>query len=460
MMLVTGCATTVSASSTAPPPPATEPLNTVPASSLHGIHKIQHVIVIVQENRSFDSYFGTYPRADGIPMKHGVPTTCSRDSVTQRCVRPYYDTSMVNRGGPHNVANDRADVNGGRMNGFVGQAVHVHTRKCGTAVLDPSCTINVRHPDVMGYHDYHQIPNYWSYARHYVLQDHFFTSDDGWSDPNHESIVSGWSALCTSPTDPMSCRSSADETGQVIRRPGQPAYPWTDLTWLLYHHGVSWAYYISAGQSPDCADGVMGCKFRPQRATTPSIWNPLPRFTDVLQTHQVNHVQDSSLFFKAARAGRLPAVSWVIPNYAESEHPPASIKRGQAWVTSIINAVMRSKDWRSSAIFLTWDDWGGFYDHVKPPRVDSLGYGIRVPGLVISPYARHSFIDHQVLSPDAYLKFIEDDFLGRQRIDPKTDGRPDSRPDVRENEPILGDIRADFNFHQRPRPPMVLKLHP
>ena len=89
---------------------------------------------------------------------------------------------------------------------------------------------------------------------------------------------------------------------------------------------------------------------------------------------------------------------------------------------------MRSKDWRSSAIFLTWDDWGGFYDHVTPPRVDSLGYGIRVPGLVISPYARQGYIDHQVLSPDAYLKFIEDDFLGRQRIDPKTDGRPDSRP--------------------------------
>jgi phospholipase C len=121
---------------------------------------------------------------------------------------------------------------------------------------------------------------------------------------------------------------------------------------------------------------------------------------------------------------------------------------------------MRSKDWRSSAIFLTWDGWSGFYDHVKPPRVDSLGYGIRVPGLVISPYDRHSFIDHQVLSPDAHLKFIEDDFLGSRRIDPKTDGRPDSRPDVRENEPILGDIRVDFNFHQRPRPPMVPKLHP
>ena len=462
LILVTGCTTAVSASSTSlgPGPPTTEPPDTVPASSLHGIHKIRHVIVIVQENRSFDSYFGTYPGADGIPMKHGVPTTCSWNPVTQQCQRPYYDTSIINSGGPHNVPNSRADINGGQMNGFVEQAVNAHKGTCGKAVLDPSCTIKVRRPDVMGYHDYHQIPNYWSYARHYVLQDHFFADDDGWSEPNHEAMVSGWSARCTSTTDPMSCRSSANRTGQVVRQPGQPAYPWTDLTWLLFHHDVSWAYYISSGAQPDCNTGIMGCHFLPQNAHTPSIWNPLPRFTDVRQTHQVNHVQDSSLFFKAARAGRLPAVSWVIPNYAESEHPPASIARGQAWVTSVINVVMRSKDWRSSAIFLTWDDWGGFYDHVKPPTVDSLGYGLRVPGLVISPYARQGFIDHQVLSPDAYLKFIEDDFLSGQRINPKTDGRPDSRPDVRENQPILGDVRADFNFHQRPRPPMVLKLHP
>ena len=464
LILVTGCSTAVSASSTSPVlgpgPPATGPPDTVPASSLHGIHKIRHVIVIVQENRSFDSYFGTYPGADGIPMKHGVPTTCSWNPTTHQCQRPYYDTSVINSGGPHNVPNSKADINGGQMNGFVGQAVNAHKATCGKAVLDPSCTIKVRRPDVMGYHDYHQIPNYWSYARHYVLQDHFFADDDGWSEPNHEAMVSGWSALCTSTTDPMSCRSSADKTGQVVRRRGQPAYPWTDLTWLLYHQGVSWAYYISSGKQPDCNTGIMGCDFLPQSAHTPSIWNPLPRFTDVRQTHQVNHIQDTKLLFKAARTGRLPAVSWVIPNYAQSEHPPASIARGQAWVTKVINAVMRSKDWKSSAIFLTWDDWGGFYDHVKPPTVDSLGYGLRVPGLVISPYARKGFIDHQVLSPDAYLKFIEDDFLGGQRINPKTDGRPDSRPNVRENQPILGNVRADFNFHQHPRPPMLLKLHP
>jgi phospholipase C len=130
-----------------------------------------------------------------------------------------------------------------------------------------------------------------------------------------------------------------------------------------------------------------------------------------------------------------------------SEHPPALISNGQAWVTNTINAVMRSPQWDSTAIFLTWDDWGGFYDHVVPPHVDENGYGLRVPGLVISPYARRGYIDHQVLSFDAYLKFIEDDFLGGARIDPKTDGRPDPRPDVREKARILGNLGGGLRLH-------------
>jgi phospholipase C len=127
-----------------------------------------------------------------------------------------------------------------------------------------------------------------------------------------------------------------------------------------------------------------------------------------------------------------------------------------AYVSRIINAIMRSRDWNSTAIFLTWDDWGGFYDHVTPPVVDGYGYGFRVPGIVISPYARRRFIDHQRLSFDAFTKFIEDDFLGRGRLDPRTDGRPDPRPDVRENAPGLGNLVRDFNFSQRPRPPLIL----
>ena len=111
---------------------------------------------------------------------------------------------------------------------------------------------------------------------------------------------------------------------------------------------------------------------------------------------------------------------------------------------------MQGPDWNSTAIFLSWDDWGGFYDHVSPPKVDVNGYGLRVPGIVISPFARKGFIDHQTLSHDAYVKFIEDDFLNGERLDPRTDGRPDRRPTVRENVRILGDLRADFDFSSHP----------
>ena len=109
---------------------------------------------------------------------------------------------------------------------------------------------------------------------------------------------------------------------------------------------------------------------------------------------------------------------------------------------------------------LAWDDWGGFYDHVVPPKIDENGYGLRVPSMVISPYAKKGFIDKQLLSFDAYLKFIEDDFLNGARIDPKTDGRPDPRPTVRESVPQLGDLVNDFDFNQRPRPALVLPDHP
>jgi phospholipase C len=121
---------------------------------------------------------------------------------------------------------------------------------------------------------------------------------------------------------------------------------------------------------------------------------------------------------------------------------------------------MNSPDWNSTAIFLAWDDWGGFYDQVVPPGVDVNGFGLRVPGIVISPYAKQGYIDHQTLSFDAYTKFIEDDFLGGQRLDPATDGRPDPRPDVREDNPILGDLTSDFDFSQPPRPPTILPVCP
>src|SRR5205085_2952132 len=140
-------------------------------------------------------------------------------------------------------------------------------------------------------------------------------------------------------------------------------------------------------------------------------------------------------FYAQARKGKLPSVSWIVPNGIVSEHPPALVSKGQSYVTGLINAIMQSPDWNSTAILVSWDDWGGFYDHVVPPVVDSQGYGLRVPGLLVSPYARRGYVDHQILSFDAYLKFIEDRFLHGQRLDPTTDGRPDPRPTVRRNAP-------------------------
>jgi phospholipase C len=121
---------------------------------------------------------------------------------------------------------------------------------------------------------------------------------------------------------------------------------------------------------------------------------------------------------------------------------------------------MRSPAWEETAIFLTWDDWGGFYDHVEPPRIDLNGYGIRVPGIMISPWAKAGSIDSQTLSFDAYLRLIEDLFLGGQRLDPATMSRPDSRPTVRENVPILGDLLNEFDFEQEPLAPLILDPTP
>jgi phospholipase C len=197
-----------------------------------------------------------------------------------------------------------------------------------------------------------------------------------------------------------------------------------------------------------------------QNAKTPGIWNPLPYFDTVRSDGQLSNIQSVDRFYAGAKTGSLPAVSWVVPSGEVSEHPPGPVSFGQSYVTSLVNAVMSSPDWSSTAIFLSWDDWGGFYDHVAPPRVDQNGYGLRVPGIVISPYARAGLIDHQTLSFDAYDKFIEDDFLKGQRLDPGTDGRPDPRPDVRENMNVLGNLASDFDFHQKSRDPVILPVHP
>jgi phospholipase C len=446
----------------------------IKVAPLTGIHKIRHIVIIMQENRSFDSYFGTFPGADGIP-----PGVCEPDPVNGGCVAPFHDPSDLNYGGPHGVSNASADIDSGRMDGFVPQAeagmgcstTNPDCSPCNQPVAGQGQTPQSACIDVMGYHDAREIPNYWTYAEDFVLQDHMFEPDASWSLPAHLYEVSEWSAWCTDPLDPFSCHGAPEwanpdwVSGDVsaITGPSDETahYAWTDITYLLHRQNVSWGYYVLQGSEPDCEnDNAVSCPPIEQAPTTPGIWNPLPDFTDVQQDDQLGNIQALSNFYTAAKNGSLPAVSWIDPNGTVSEHPPALVSEGQTYVTGLINAIMESPDWNSTAIFLSWDDWGGFYDHVVPAVVDAQGYGLRVPGIVISPYAKQGYIDHQILSHDAYNKFIEDDLLGGQRLDPRTDGRPDPRPDVRENNPILGDLRRDFAFNQSPRPPIVLPVHP
>jgi phospholipase C len=447
-------------------PPVTT-VATLPAVPDTGIHKIRHIVVIMQENRSFDSYFGTFPGADGIAVSGAKPAACVPDPLSGRCVRPYHDRNDRNLGGPHGADNATSDIDGGKMDGFVTQQ-QAATAVCRRA-FDPACGGSGGPPDVMGYHNGADIPNYWTYARDFVLQDHMFEPNASWSLPAHLFMVSEWSAYCARAGDPTSCVNALQRPAfppDFLRRiggvsPTAPHYAWTDLTYLLHKYGVSWSYYVFKGSEPDCEDdAAMSCAPVQQGPRTPGIWNPLPYFDTVRQDGQLGNVQSLSDFFAAAKAGTLPAVSWITPNAMVSEHPPALVSAGQSYVTGLINAIMRSPDWNSTAIFVSWDDWGGFYDHVPPPVVDKNGYGLRVPGLVISPYARRGLIDHQTLSFDAYVKFIEDDFLGGQRLDPKTDGRPDPRPDVREDRPQLGNLVSEFDFSQPPLPPLLLTVNP
>jgi phospholipase C len=223
-----------------------------------GIHKIRHVVVIMQENRSFDSYFGTYPGADGIPMKDGVPTVCNPDPVTHECVKPYHDTFDRNAGGPHATHDAISDVDHGKMDGFQAQARKGRYLACHNTD-NPGCSLTSSKPDVMGYHDWHEIPNYWAYARNFVLQDHMFQADNSWSLSAHLSLVSGWSARCSRHGDPMSCKSALAGGFGATGHGKKLDFPWTDLTYLLHRHHVSWRYYVANGSQPDCTDNQMFC---------------------------------------------------------------------------------------------------------------------------------------------------------------------------------------------------------
>jgi phospholipase C len=430
----------------------------------------------MQENRSFDQYFGTFPGANGIPANVCIPLNPKIPGLG--CVKPFHDVRDINAGGNHNAIAAQIDLDDGirtdKMDGFL---VEQTTANFKCPRNDPGCAGirdgAARH-DAVGYHTADEIPNYWSYAENFVLQDQLYESVRSQSWPSHLYLTSEWAAKCTDYTKASTCTTQPEANKPIA---GQ--IPWVNLFQLLDTHNVSWKYYLGEGLEPDCEDGEMTCDPQVQAPAVASIWNPPPFFAWVqakglayLKAHNVsvNH------FVWDVQHRHLPQVSWIVPSSAYSEHPPAGVTCGMEYVTSLVNAVMQSPYWANTAIFIAWDDWGGFYDHVIPPNIDRNatttpieGYGIRVPGIMISAYAKTGMIDHSVLSFDSYATFIEDVFTGGARLDPAKLGNPDNRPDIRDaltsvafadgTTVPIGSLMSEFDFSQKPRAPLVLSTH-
>jgi len=437
------------------------------------------VILIVQENRSFDSYFGTYPGANGIPPGVCMPYSLS-DPSKKGCVRPFHDRLDRNAGGNHSAGFAWTDLDDGittaKMDGFIESLKNVNpaadcTPKFGNALCF-AVAYGLQINDVMGYHTEAELSNYWAYAQHFVLQDNLYEAERNWSLPSHLDMTSEWAAKCSNPNEALSC---------LTEDPGKPNknthYPWATLFQLLDVNKVSWKYYVGVGTEPDCEDGAITCPPESQLVDKGTYWNPAPFYNYVNQQGKAyfkSHIVDSDQFIKDVAAGNLPQVSWVVPTDEYSEHPPQSITAGMDYVTLMVNAVMQSPYWMNTAIFLTWDDWGGFYDHVDPPNVfpSALkalpveGFGLRVPGMLISAWAQPGLIDHQVYSFESYARFIEDLFAGGARLDPAALGNPDNRGVIRDEVTTvtyldgttvpIGDLSSEFNFKQTPLPPLIL----
>jgi phospholipase C len=388
-----------------PTPPVTA--TSVPAAS----DPIKHIVILVKENRSFDNYFGTFPGADGATRGQ-----LSTGQVVPLGHTPDHTLLDINHmGGAAQVAE-----NGGRMNGFdLLAGAYQNGRNIALSQLRES-----------------DIPNYWAYARTFALADHFFSTINGPSYPNHLVLVAGSSHNTDDNPIWNTYHGWGCDSGKFTRvdavspATGQhhlivPCFDMTTLPDLLDKAGVSWDYYA------------------PGQYQSGYIWSALDsikhiRYSDLWTTH----VPPTAQFFKDVKAGTLPAVSWVVENEQSSEHPPYSSCVGENWTVGVINSLMQSPLWSSTAVFLTWDDFGGFYDHVPPPVGDFISFGPRVPLLLISPYARRHYLDHTRYDFGSILRYIEDKY---------------GLPPLSKYDAESTSLSGAFDFTQAPAPPLVLQ---
>jgi len=415
-LLIMSAACTSPTSPTSPSTSVSAKVSNIPS----GLEKIEHFVFIMQENKSFDHYFGTYPGADGIPA--GVALKDPHDGTM---VKPYHSTADVDFDAPHDRSNALADINGGKMDGFMNEAWKRYALS-----VTPSSEPGFDPKEVMSYHDYNELPNYWNYARLYVLQDQMFPSVAAYSLSVHLYMVAAQSGGYMGESQPYPSR-----------------FDFPEITELLQKDKVTWNYYVTSGSAIDAkGEAIEPEATRENNPKKYTLWNPLPAFPKVWNDpNQRVRMVDTDQFYTDAKSGNLPSVSWVCPFLGSelSDHPAfkGGMRKPMAYVTGLINAVMQGPNWNSTAIFVAWDDWGGYYDHVLPPFVDEYGFGIRVPGLVISPYAKQDFVDHTTYSFDSWLKIIEVRF----GVEPMT-----------HRDKWADSMLNSFDFTQKPRAPVLL----
>jgi phospholipase C len=361
---------------------------------------IKHFVTVLQENHTYDNYFGTYPRGDGFPRGTCVPVNPARPKGA--CVRPFHigDNAILPRDLDHSQATFRGQYNHGRLDGFV-QALDQRNQDGRLA---------------LGYRDGRDVGYYWNLADNYVLYDRFFSSASAGSFLNHVYWVSGGAA------------------GGYDRLPPDGYRHMTTIFDRLDAAGVSWKFYV---QNYEPRLNFRTLRQFPGNRASQVIWVPLlsiPRYLDTPRLR--SHIVDLEQFYRDLHDGTLPAVSYIAPS-GPSEHPPSNLASGQAFVGTMINALVASRQWKSSAFLLAYDDWGGWYDHVRPPQIDRYGFGFRVPAILVSPYAKRGVVDHTTLDFTSMLRFIEDNW----NLEP-----------LATRDRSANSIAGGFDFSKPPRP--------